>query len=195
MSDDPARFVYLVVCILLLAASFAARRVPIRDTFKMILAWVSIFSILFIVFTFRSDFARLWKHVKADISGTTSDPNGEVRIKKGDDGHFTARVTINGKPVSMLIDTGATSTVISAATAQAAGIDADGGLFDVPVNTANGTVMLKRAQAATFTVGAITREDFGLLVSDQDELNLIGMSFLSDLTSWRVEGDEMILVP
>ena len=195
MSEDPARFTYLLVLLVLLGASFAARRVPLKESFRMLLAWIGIFAVLFVVFSFRGDFLRVWNRVQAEIAGTTTDANGDVRIRKGEDGHFTAEVTINGKTVQMLVDSGATTTTISDITARAAGVDVKDSPFPVPVDTANGTVMMKRSHIAGFAVGTLKREDFPVLVSDQDDLDILGMNFLSSLTSWRVEGDEMILVP
>ena len=161
----------------------------------MLLGWIAIFAVIFVLFSFRSDFVRLWNHVKADIVGTSTDANGMVRIKKGEDGHFTARVMINGKSLQMLVDTGATTTVISGSTAAIAGVQADSPSFPVPAETANGTIMLQRGRAESFSIGAITRDDFRVLISDRDDLDVIGMNFLSSLSSWRVEGDELILVP
>jgi ABC-type glycerol-3-phosphate transport system substrate-binding protein len=52
-------------------------------------------------------------------------PNGpvEVKIRRRLDGHFTAKVRVNGKPVSMIVDTGATSIVLTPEDAEKAGID------------------------------------------------------------------------
>ena len=37
----------------------------------------------------------------------------EVRIRKRLDGHFTAIVKVNGKPISMIVDTGASTIVLT----------------------------------------------------------------------------------
>jgi aspartyl protease family protein len=51
--------------------------------------------------------------------------------------------------------------------------------------------------ASLVTFEGITINDHPVLVSDNlsDDQNLLGMNFLDEMSSWRVEGDYMILVP
>jgi aspartyl protease family protein len=146
LNGDEPRLVYLGLFLILLVASLGARRLPIKDTLKMALAWVAIFGTLFVLFTFRGDFARVWQHVKDDVAGTSSNADGTVKIKMGEDGHFHANVALNAVDVRMMIDTGATSTVVSQSTARNAGIEIGQAKFPVLVDTANGTVALERAE-------------------------------------------------
>ena len=62
----------------------------------------------------------------------------EVRIRKRLDGHFTANVGVNGKEISMIVDTGASSIVLRPQDARKAGIDVKRLTYRVPVLTANG---------------------------------------------------------
>jgi aspartyl protease family protein len=43
-------------------------------------------------------------------------------------------------------------------------------------------------------VGGIKRWDVGLQVADNDDLNVLGMDFLSSLSRWSVEGRWLVLV-
>src|SRR5215213_6589687 len=63
---------------------------------------------------------------------------GEVRIRMARDGHFWADATINGVRRRMLIDSGATVTAISEATAAAARVEGNLGPVPVVLQTANG---------------------------------------------------------
>ena len=49
MSDNSFDFLYLVLLLVLPVSALAARRIPMRDTFKMALAWVAIFGVLFLL--------------------------------------------------------------------------------------------------------------------------------------------------
>jgi aspartyl protease family protein len=49
-------------------------------------------------------------------------------------------------------------------------------------------------RAAELEVGGIRRSDIGLQVADNDDLNVLGMNFLSSLTRWGVEGRWLVLV-
>ena len=95
-----------------------------------------------------------------------------------------------------MIDSGASTTTMSLVDAQTAGVAIDTSGFGVAVETANGKAIMQRARIGRLTVGSIERADHAILVSpDVDELNLLGMNFLSSLKSWKVEGGEMVLTP
>jgi aspartyl protease family protein len=44
-------------------------------------------------------------------------------------------------------------------------------------------------------VGGIERRDVGMQVAEHDNLNVLGMNFLSSLDRWGVEGRWLVLVP
>jgi aspartyl protease family protein len=121
---------------------------------------------------------------------------GEVRIRMARDGHFWADVRINGVSRRMLIDSGATVTAISEATATAA--DVEGSLAPVPVvlRTANGMAPARAGSVGELRLGNIVARDLKVVVSPAfGDMEVIGMNFLSKLASWRVEGRTLILVP
>ena len=120
----------------------------------------------------------------------------EVRIKMAPDGHFWANVTINGVKRRMLIDSGATVTAISDDTAAAAGVDRNPDLVPVVLRTANGLAQAKTGTVDKLKVGSITASDLKVVISPAlGGLDVLGMNFLSELASWRVEGRTLIMVP
>ena len=56
---------------------------------------------------------------------------GELVLERRDDGHFYADVEVNGVPISMLVDTGASSVALSADDARRAGIATTIGMNEV----------------------------------------------------------------
>ena len=120
----------------------------------------------------------------------------EVRIKMSPDGHFWARVELNGVERRMLVDSGATITTLSETTAAAAGVDTGGSLVPVVLRTANGMVPARTGTVETLKLGAVTARELKVVVTPAiGELDVIGMNFLSRLASWRVEGRTLILMP
>jgi aspartyl protease family protein len=115
----------------------------------------------------------------------------EVRIRKRLDGHFNATVKVNGKPSSMIVDTGATSIVLRPEDAKKAGIDPDTLSYRVPVLTANGRVMAARIRLDKIAIGPLDRDQVDALVTQPGALtqSLLGMSFLSRLRSYEFSGD------
>jgi aspartyl protease family protein len=196
-SGENANLIYGLLVLLLVGSSFFARRLPLKQTLKYALGWIAIFGIGFVLVSFRHEGAALWQRVTSSISPEQPRMTGTAaRIGMGEDGHFHANTQINGHSVKFLIDSGATTSTLSRASAEAAGVTIDDTGFPVIVDTANGSISMHRARAETLIIGGISRKDVSFLVSEtDDELNLLGMNFLSSLKSWRVEGDEMIFEP
>lgn len=121
---------------------------------------------------------------------------GEVRIRMSPDGHFWARATINGVERRMLVDSGATITAISEDTAKAAAVGSGTSLVPVVLQTANGLAQARTGSVKRLELGSITARDLKVAISPAlGDMNVLGMNFLSDLASWRVEGRTLILVP
>ena len=111
------------------------------------------------------------------------------------DGHFEANVDVNGATIRAMVDTGATSTVLSTADAERAGFDASALVFNIPVSTANGTANAARVVADEVAVGGIVRKNLPLLVAESGRLeqSLLGMNFIGTLSGFDVRGDRLVL--
>lgn len=189
--DRAAQFALYAVMLILPLSALVARRLPLKPVLKMTLAWVAIFIVGLLIASQRDRLSGL-KTMFADqqVSGT------ETRIRMAEDGHFWADVDIDGVRRRMLIDSGATTTALSASTAKAAGLDSDESPFPVMISTANGDVSARTATARRVTVGTITATDLGIVTSPSfGDADVIGMNFLSKLGSWRVENRTLILTP
>lgn len=120
----------------------------------------------------------------------------EVRIPMARDGHFWAEVEINGTKRRMLVDSGATVTALSPATASAAGVEADATLVPMLMKTANGTVRADAGTVEQLAIGGIEARNLKVVISPGlGDTDVLGMNFLSKLAAWRVEGRTLILDP
>lgn len=121
---------------------------------------------------------------------------GEERIPMSRDGHFWAQATINGVERRMLIDSGATVTALSQQTADLVGVEADAGALPVMIRTANGTVAAKTGSVDSLAFGGIEASNLKVVIgAGLGNIDVLGMNFLSQLSSWRVEGKTLILSP
>lgn len=194
MSEDQGlNLLYMALLLVLVGSALVSRRLPIGKTLKMAAAWAAIFAVGFVLFSFRSEFMAIGSRLKAEAIGTPIQSGEELRIPMASDGHFWVAASVNGIEESFLVDSGASLTTISRETADRAGVET--GMRVSLVETANGTVQMRRATAESFSVGAIRREDFSLQVNDHSQGNVLGMNFLSSLQSWRVEGNYLVLQP
>ncbi len=184
--------VYILMAIMLVLGSLMARREPLAKLVTMAIAWTVIFAAGFVLFTFRDNFGYLAQRLKAEAIGTPVTSGQETRIPMAIDGHFWVNAKLNGHDVNFLVDSGATMTTIDRRTANQAGIKVSP-RADEFVRTGNGIIRVSSGRADELSVGGIVRRDVGLQVADNDDLNVLGMNYLSSLNRWGVEGRWLIL--
>jgi len=126
------------------------------------------------------------------FAGGASDTRQSVSLTADGRGHFTAAGSVNGYPVTFLVDTGATSVAINAAEARRLGVDYTAGQA-VGVQTAAGLVKAWRVTLNTVKVGGISVNQVeGLGVETGLSIPLLGMSFLNRMEMKR-DGQTMTL--
>ncbi len=183
---------YLLMALMLVLGALINRREPFAKMAVMALAWIAIFGAGFVLFTFRDDLGFLAQRLKTEATGEPIVAGSEVRVPMAIDGHFWVEGMINGVPVKFLVDSGATVTTIGRDTALRTGASvADSS--DQVVRTGNGLIRVARGRARSLHVAAIERDNVGLHIVDGDEINVLGMNFLSSLSRWSVEGRWLIL--
>ena len=107
-------------------------------------------------------------------------------------GHFAASGSINGYPMTFMVDTGATAIAINAAEASRLGLDYKRGQA-VGVGTAAGMVPAWRVTFNTVRIGGISVNQVdGLVVESGLNVPLLGMSFLNRMEMKR-DGQTMTL--
>jgi aspartyl protease family protein len=185
--------VYILMALMLVVGSLMARREPAAQMMKMAGAWIVIFAAGFILFTFRDNLGWVAQRLKAEAVGTPVEQGRETRIPMAIDGHFWVEAELNGRPVKFLIDSGATMTTIDRKTAARTGVEVSP-RRDQFVRTGNGIIRVSSGRAGEIQVGGIARRDVGLQIADNDDLNVLGMNFLSSLSRWGVEGRWLVLV-
>ena len=185
---------YLLMAIMLVAGSLISRRGKFAKMATMALAWLAIFGAGFVLFTFRDDLGYVAQRLKAEATGTPVVQGHEVRIPMSIDGHFWVEGRVNGEKVKFLIDSGATMTTVGRKTAARVGMEVSPQRNQI-VRTGNGLIRVATGRAQTLEVGTIERADLPVHVADDEDLNVLGMNFLSSLQRWGVEGRWLILVP
>src|SRR3977135_1134044 len=122
-------------------------------------------------------------------------PGRAVRIARGPSGEFALQAKINGVNAPMVIDTGATSVVLTYETARAAGLPLELLEYDVDVETAGGHTRAARLTLDRLAVGRLVERSVPALVvpRGQMKVNLLGMSFMDRLESWEVRADRLML--
>ena len=183
---------YLLMAIMLVAGSLMARRERFAKLATIAIAWIAIFGAGFVLFTFRDDLTYVAQRLKSEATGAPVVEGSQVRIPMAIDGHFWVQGSINGTPVKFLVDSGATMTTIGRDTANAARVTINPNRDQI-VRTGNGMLRVATGRAESVSLGPIERSNVGLHIADQEDLNVLGMNYLSTLERWGVEGRWLIL--
>ncbi len=139
--------------------------------------------------------ARASDSVSELLRKRAGSPARAVQIPRGQSGEFALHARINGVSAPMVIDTGATSVVLTYETAKAAGLPLELLEYDVDVETAGGHTRAARLTLDRLAIGKLVERSVPALVVPHGKMktNLLGMSFLDRLESWEVRADRLML--
>ena len=109
-------------------------------------------------------------------------------------GQYAAEVSINGVPVRMLVDTGATQVCVSASTARRLGLSPSGGR-KLLIQTANGQSTASPTTLKSLNFDGLYMNDVEALIlaPEAGEVNLLGESFLKRLVSVEQRNGALVL--
>ncbi len=200
-NDDFGQLIYLIpIAGLLGAGILAGRRGDTGQALRNLAIWLVIILGLVAAYLYRNDANQFAGRMVAGLMPgravvVTGRDGTEVIIQKALGGHFQADVSVDGKTIPMLVDTGASSVVLSFDDAAAIGIDTAGLAYTVRVMTANGPAMAAPIRLDEIAIGPISRSNVRAMVAQDGMLNesLLGMSFLSTLSSLNMQTDELRL--
>jgi aspartyl protease family protein len=137
----------------------------------------------------------------AEVANLQSEPaatasnSGSVEIRAGRNGHFMTTAHLNGRPVEVLVDTGASMVALSYEDAERAGVFVRPSDFTHRVSTANGTAKIALVTLDSVSIGDITIHNVEAAVSEQGRLatTLLGMTFLGRLSRAEMGNGMLIL--
>jgi aspartyl protease family protein len=194
MSSDPdttMRVVYLVCLLAFVAGGLFWGRRNLGKSLRDLMVWVLIFALAVIVYGFRD---VLWRELlPAEMAVSDS---GAIELRRASDGHFHARMEVNGVPVRFMVDTGASEIVLSRRDAERVGIDVDSLRFMGRALTANGPVETATVRLGVVKLGDLTETGVRASVSAGGlDTSLLGMAGLDRFAKVEISGDMMRLVP
>jgi aspartyl protease family protein len=117
----------------------------------------------------------------------------ETRVQRQRDGHFYVDATVNGQLVRFLVDTGASMVALTEEDAAHVGIRIDPKDYEDIARSASGIARGARTPIASIEIGGKRALEVRGAVVEGAEQSLLGQSYLSQLRSVEIRGDEMIL--
>ena len=154
-----------------------------------IIAWLILMVLLFLFF---QDTINKQLNPNQQLHSVTGS-SGETRtvLLRNSAGHYVGTALLNNEPVNFMLDTGASTIAIDAATARQ--LDLPFGR-EVQVSTANGIAQAYQSRVDSLQLGDIRLHDVAALITpgmDGDEV-LLGMSALKQL-EFTQKGGTLVL--
>jgi aspartyl protease family protein len=158
--------------------------------------WIVIALLLAVGYAYRYDLRDVGERVMAELlPGRAASRGNAVEVARARGGEFQVATQVNDARVAMILDSGASTVVLTQEAAKAAGLPIEVLNYDVSVDTANGRTRAASVTLDRLSVGSITERRVPALIAQPGQLrtNLLGMSFLNRLQSWEVRGDKLVL--
>ena len=158
------------------------------------LFWALLGLLLVVGFSYRFELRDVGDRMIAELMpGHVAGHGRNVEVVRGHGGDFAVGAHINGVRVAMVLDTGASSVVLTQQAAKAAGLPIEVLDYTVNVDTANGRTRAAPVLLDRLAVGGLLERSVPALVAQPGQLknNLLGMTFLNRLASWEVRGDRL----
>ena len=193
MPDDPdaqARLFYLALLGMALAGGvFYNYRDRLGTAVQHAAIWVLIFLGATIAYGFKDQLtSQLYPGSARPVNDRT------IALRRAGDGHFYARVRINGTEIRFMVDTGASNLVLSQQDARRIGLAMDSLNYILPTSTANGTVYGAGVVIDRVELGGFVDVDMRALVNGgRMNVSLLGLDYLDRFRSFSVEGDRLLL--
>jgi aspartyl protease family protein len=186
----------LALLIFLAAAVLTLFRERFAQAIISAVLWVVVGLLLVIGYSYRFELSDVGDRVLAElIPGHVVSHGRTVEVARAGAGDFAIAAEINGARVHMVLDTGASSVVLTQDDAKAAGLPIALLDYTVSIDTANGRTRAAPVTLDRIAVGGLQERSIDALVVQPGQLqtSLLGMSFLNRLQSWQVVGDRLVL--
>jgi len=172
------------------------RQFNVKQTVRNIALWLGVAAVVMLAFSYQDELNSIGQRLRADlIPGTPRQTAaGEMEISASEGGGFHANGTVNGTPVRFLVDTGASSIVLSPQDARRLGIDIDSLVFNRAYETANGIGYGASTTVDELTLGHIRLTNVPVSINQAPmRSSLLGMTFLNRMKSFNISGRKLVL--
>jgi aspartyl protease family protein len=145
--------------------------------------------------------AALWPHIAPpsrlvaptamSVPQPSASPSNTIVYTANEMGHVVLDAAVNGAPIRMLVDTGATLVTLTPADARAAGINPASLVFNGHAQTANGSARMAPVTLREIRIGQLSVYDVRASVLENLNVSLLGMSFLGRLQAYEMRDGKL----
>ena len=189
-SFETGRLIYLILLgVMVCAWFFAQNRLSTNKLLQQAAVWGRIFLGAIAAFGLWEDISQTVRPQQAVFAD-----QGKLVVPRGPDGHYYIAAEVNGAPVQFVLDTGASTLVLTREDAAAAGLSIDDLNFTNRAMTANGEVRTAPVRLDSVTIGPATDENISAVVNGGEmSQSLLGMTYLQRWGKIEIAGGELTL--
>ena len=134
--------------------------------------------------------------ITAEPRRSTTGFERSVTLKASRSGHFFARAYINGRPIAVMVDTGATQIALTYKDAERLGLRPHSSDYTMITRTANGIARMAPIELDSVRIGDVEVSNLRGSIAEQGKLHitLLGMEFIRKLERFEMRGRELVLV-
>ncbi|MBA4805626.1 MAG: TIGR02281 family clan AA aspartic protease [Brevundimonas sp.] len=119
---------------------------------------------------------------------------GVARVARAADGHYWADALVEGRPVRLMVDTGASRVILTRADAARLGVEPAADAFSTTLATAAGPVGAAPVRLRSVAVAGVALDGVDALVVDRGlPHSLLGMSYLGRLSAFTATPTRLTL--
>lgn len=189
-NNDFVRLIYLSILVAVILASILMTR---SGEFGKLARQAGVWLLMFMAVVAA---VAGWEDIRQAGPTTLvqSEESGQIIIPKHNDGHFRLKLTVNGKKIEFLIDTGASEIVLNQQDAKTLGFNEKDLEYWAYANTANGRVRLAPVRLNTISLGGYSEKNVKATVNEGEmRTSLLGMSYLNKFNAIEIKQNQMIL--
>jgi aspartyl protease family protein len=178
------------------ALALAMFREQFSRAIESALIWVVVALLLAISYAYRYELHEVADRVMTElVPSHTASRTRAVWLVRDGGGHFELKAQLNGARINMILDTGATSVLLTQEDAKAVGLPIEVLAYTVSIDTANGRTRAAAVTLDRVLVGGIEERSIPALIAQPGQLrtSLLGMTFLNRLESWEVRGERLVM--
>jgi aspartyl protease family protein len=120
-------------------------------------------------------------------------PSNTIVYTANQRGHVILDAAVNGAPVRMLVDTGASLVTLTLQDARTAGIAPSELVYNARANTANGSARMAPVTLREVRIDQLSIYDVPAAVLENLNISLLGMSFLARLQGYEMRDGKLTI--
>lgn len=190
--SDLAYFLFLMLFLAFIGGSyFISRRGRFGQSLQQMAIWCLIFFGFMAVYGMRETIDAQMFPTKEVVK----QQNAYV-FQRSDNGHFYATLRINDIPIKLVVDTGATSLVLTKEDAERVGLPMKSLVYSQVAYTANGQVASAPVVLHDVRMGDIVHSRMRASVNGGALHNsLLGMEYINEFSEFKIVKDLLYLTP